>query len=365
MIQTAITPLDSTSGSRRWQRRAAPRAAGDQIMSSLARRTAGGRTSRRGLDVEARLVEQAPPLGRARASARLERRRRVSPSARTACSVRVASSQSARSKIPGSRSSQRPCVSSMSSRLGAKTSKTKRPPGSSSAARGAQRAELLGLVCMCRSERNGQMTSGTRSATGGSRRSPTRRSTSARDAALARAQRARDGEHPGRRVDADHRDARPARSARRSGPSRRRARRPGRRDARASLDVEADVLDDRAAPRVVDRRDASRRAPRRAVVGPASLRGPRAPLVRSTPSWTPTALEREGARRRSGRVARRTRSRRVRVEYLGRKSELKLALREVRDRETGMALNARPRAARGGDRRARGGARAGRARRAG
>ena len=30
----------------------------------------------------------------------------------------------------------------------------------------------------------------------------------------------------------------------------------------------------------------------------------------------------------------------VRVEYLGRKSELKLALREVRDRETGMKLNA-------------------------
>src|SRR3990170_4386852 len=30
----------------------------------------------------------------------------------------------------------------------------------------------------------------------------------------------------------------------------------------------------------------------------------------------------------------------VRVEYLGRKSALKLALREVRDRETGIALNA-------------------------
>src|SRR6059058_5450429 len=30
----------------------------------------------------------------------------------------------------------------------------------------------------------------------------------------------------------------------------------------------------------------------------------------------------------------------VRVRYLGRKSELKLALREVRDRESGMALNA-------------------------
>ena len=30
----------------------------------------------------------------------------------------------------------------------------------------------------------------------------------------------------------------------------------------------------------------------------------------------------------------------LRVRYLGRKSALKLALREVRDRETGMALNA-------------------------
>src|SRR5918995_3215128 len=30
----------------------------------------------------------------------------------------------------------------------------------------------------------------------------------------------------------------------------------------------------------------------------------------------------------------------ARVRYLGRKSELKLALRDVRDRETGMALNA-------------------------
>src|SRR5258708_8591504 len=30
----------------------------------------------------------------------------------------------------------------------------------------------------------------------------------------------------------------------------------------------------------------------------------------------------------------------VRVKYLGRKSELKLALRDVRDRESGMALNA-------------------------
>ena len=43
----------------------------------------------------------------------------------------------------------------------------------------------------------------------------------------------------------------------------------------------------------------------------------------------------------------------VRVEYLGRKSELKLALRDVRDRESGMALNTLARAARGGHRRPR------------
>jgi len=56
-------------------------------------------------------------------------------------SVRVcaARSQSARSSIPGSRSIQRPCVSSMSSREGVKTSKTIRPSGlsSSCAARSA------------------------------------------------------------------------------------------------------------------------------------------------------------------------------------------------------------------------------------
>ena len=49
----------------------------------------------------------------------------------------------------------------------------------------------------------------------------------------------------------------------------------------------------------------------------------------------------------------------VRVEYLGRKSALKLALREVRDRETGMTPQRRARADRGGRRR-----RATRARRA-
>ena len=43
----------------------------------------------------------------------------------------------------------------------------------------------------------------------------------------------------------------------------------------------------------------------------------------------------------------------ARVEFLGRKSELKLALREVRDRETGMALNALRERLEGADRRAR------------
>src|ERR671922_38340 len=38
----------------------------------------------------------------------------------------------------------------------------------------------------------------------------------------------------------------------------------------------------------------------------------------------------------------------ARIKYLGRKSELKLALREVRDRETGMALNAAREARRAG-----------------
>ncbi len=52
----------------------------------------------------------------------------------------------------------------------------------------------------------------------------------------------------------------------------------------------------------------------------------------------------------------------VRVEYLGRKSALKLALREVRDRETGMTLNAARERVESAVGRARGRAPAGRAR---
>ena len=52
----------------------------------------------------------------------------------------------------------------------------------------------------------------------------------------------------------------------------------------------------------------------------------------------------------------------ARVEYLGRKSALKLALREVRDRETGRDAERPAREDRDGDRRPRGGAPSGRAR---
>ena len=63
-----------------------------------------------------------------------------------------------------------------------------------------------------------------------------------------------DGKHPGRRVDADHPDARGG--GRHRDPSRADAKlddRPAR--AHRLLDVERDVLDDRARPRVVKARD--------------------------------------------------------------------------------------------------------------
>ena len=89
------------------------------------------------------------------------------------------------------------------------------------------------------------------------------------------------------------------------------------------LDVERDVLGHVRRPVVVDRREGvveaheadaivARWTPRRS----RTRRGPRSPRP------DPDALEE------------------LRVRYLGRKSELKLALREVRDRETGMAPNA-------------------------
>ena len=193
-----------------------------------------------GLDGEAGLVEEPKPLGR-REPVQAERSSRRRPSGpRARASARPRPSRRAR-RCPGSRSSQSPFVSSMSSRLGAKTSKTKRPSGSRRPRAARSARSFSSSVSMCRSERNGQMTSGTRSVTGGSRRSPRRRSTQLGHAgALGRG--ARDGEHPGRGVDADHVD-------------------PGPRDRDRDPAGSDGELDDRAARRERLRRRRSRRPP--------------------------------------------------------------------------------------------------------
>ena len=183
------------------------------------------------LDREALLGEQHAPLGDRHPREAERRPRRSRPRTRSV-SVRASSSQSARSKIPGSRSSQRPCVSlDVVAASGAKTSKTNRPPGASSRCTARSAARRSASVSMCSSERNGTITSGNVPSTGGSRRSPRRRSSStpAQLGALAR-----DVEHPRRRVDADHLDPRRPRSAPRSVPCRRRARPPGPPERRAS-----------------------------------------------------------------------------------------------------------------------------------
>ena len=140
----------------------------------------------------------------------------------------------------------------------------------------------------------------------------------------------RDREHPLRQVDADHGAA--GLGDRNRDP----ARADGELDdgtvaAERLLDVERDVLDDRGAPRVVDPGD-------RVVEGHAGQSRRAGALVRSA-VMDAAALEREGlaaAAAASSTAEIET----VRVEYLGRKSAIKQALREVRDRETGMALNA-------------------------
>ena len=76
--------------------------------------------------------------------------------------------QSARSKMPGSRSSHSPSVSSMSSSLGANTSNTSRPPGSSIAAAAPNARLRSSSPAMWSIDRKGMVTSGTRSVTGGS-----------------------------------------------------------------------------------------------------------------------------------------------------------------------------------------------------
>ena len=214
---TQTIELDSSAAAGR--RRPCPRR----------RRTAGGRTSRSSAStLEARPRRAAAATRAPRASAG---RSVVSPSVaeRTeSVSVRAPSSQSARSKMPGL--ALEPAAVRLLDVLAARARRRRRrsgrPARAGRAPRGA-RGAARPRVSMCRSERNGQMTSGTRSVTGGSRRSPRRRSTSSDDAgALGRG--ARDLEHARRGVDADHVDAGPRDRAPRSGRCRRRARRPGR-----------------------------------------------------------------------------------------------------------------------------------------
>ena len=89
------------------------------------------------------------------------------------------------------------------------------------------------------------------------------------------------------------------------------------------LDVEGDVLRHVRRPVVVDRREGVVELTADAIVG----------------RWTPRRSRTGTVRDRGGRRRRRALEE-LRLRYLGRKSELKLALRQVRDRETGIALNA-------------------------
>ena len=154
--------------------------------------------------------------------------------------------------MPGSRSSQRSCVSSMSSRLGVNTSKTRRPPGRSRSCGRGERLDAVVSVCRWSSERNGQSRArrARSPAAGGSRpragrAAPRRpaRPRAARDARACRPRsRRRSRGRPRRRSRA--RCGRCRCRARRSGPRpsappRRRSRRPRRRSA----------------PRVVEPRD--------------------------------------------------------------------------------------------------------------
>ena len=157
--------------------------------------------------------------------------------------MRESSCQSARSQIPGSRSSQRPCVSAMSSAPGANTSKMNRPVGARHRATARRAVRRSASVSMCSRDRNGQMTSGNVPSTGGSRRSPWRRSSSHAGELGALA---RDLEHPGRQVDADDLDPRGRdRHGDPPGADAELEHRAAR--ARRLFDVERHVLDDAVA----------------------------------------------------------------------------------------------------------------------
>ena len=237
--------------------------------------------------------------------------------------------------MPGSRSSQRPCVSSIvvvrrARRRRRRTGRRERAARRRREARRAARRRLRG---------GGRRGTG-RSRAGRARRPAARAgrrarrsSSSATPARLGAL--AADVEHPRRGVDADHAHA---------------GLRDRDRDA-ARADPE---LDDRAA-RLARLLDVERRRPRRRCgsTGRRAARSGRRRVhahvslptraeyaVCARPPWTPQALETRGADAQSRRCRVAAELDDARVRYLGRKSELKLALREVRDRETGMVLNA-------------------------
>src|SRR6185437_59606 len=172
---------------------------------------------------------------------------------------------------------------------------------------------------------------------------------------------AADVEHAFRAVDADHGDAGGGDGHR--DPSRADAELDHgclRGDTGAAcglarfLHVEGDVFDDAPAPRVVQRRDPvvlagagtrnlwhsrsltpSPRSTRRS--WPKAAKPPRA-ITRYSRPMDASALQSEALAAISG-ASTVADLEEARVRYLGRKSELALALRAVRDRETGMTLN--------------------------
>ena len=218
------------------------------------RRASGcGRTSRSRPRSRSR-----PPRAGARHSLRREpgeRHRRLARSAPRTESVerpraprpsRRARRSRARARASGRASPRcRPCS-------GAKTSKTKRPPGHEQPVGGGERrAPVARRPARWRSERNGQMTSGTALVDRRVAEVAEPEVEEVRDAGEPRraAGRPRASRATSRRRS---RDARRRRSGPRSGRCRRRARRPAPPRLARLLDVEADVLGDAAAPRVVE-----------------------------------------------------------------------------------------------------------------
>ena len=157
------------------------------------------------LDLEARLVEEAQPLGR-REPVEAERRSCLARAHRERERPRALVPDRA---LEDPRLALEPAVVRLLDVLPARREhvEDEAPVRLEQRARGAQRAQLLRPPSPCAGgSGTGRSTSGTRSSTGGSRRSPRRRSSRSATPA-ASAGRAGDREHLGRGVDADHVDS--------------------------------------------------------------------------------------------------------------------------------------------------------------